>query len=63
MLDWYYGWASGGFIADSSFEGAVGSYPQQQYYIRNCRLSKNWYGVNWNLVSQGVQGISGANTL
>ena len=62
MLDWYYGWASGGFIADSSFEGAVGSYPQQQYYIRNCRLSKNWYGVNWNLVSQGVQGISGENT-
>ena len=62
MLDWYYGSASGGFIADSSFEGAVGSYPQQQYYIRNCRLSKNWYGVNWNLVSQGVQGISGENT-
>ena len=62
MLDWYYGWASGGFIADSVFEGAVGSYPQQQYYIRNCKLNKNFYGVNWNLVSQGVDGISADNT-
>ena len=42
MLDWYYGWASGGYIADSVFEGQVGSYPQQQYYIRNCKLNKNW---------------------
>ena len=62
MLDWYYGWASGGYIADSVFEGEVGSHPQQQYYIRNCKLNKNFYGVNWNLVSQGVQGISADNT-
>ena len=62
MLDWYYGWASGGFIADSVFENVIGSYPQQQYYLRNCRLSKNFYGVNWNLVAQGVQGISADNT-
>lgn len=62
MLDWYYGWASGGYIADSKFEGAIGSYPQQQYYIRNCNLSKNFYGVNWNLVAQGVQGISTDST-
>ena len=62
MLDWYYGWASGGFIADSVFEGQIGSYPQQQYYIRNCKLNKNWYGVNWNLVAQGVTGISTDNT-
>ena len=62
MLDWYYGWASGGYIADSVFEGAVGSYPQQQYYIRNCKLNKNFYGVNWNLVAQGVDGISADNT-
>lgn len=62
MLDWYYGWASGGYIADSNFAGACGSYSQQQYYIRNSTLKKNWYGVNWNLVTQGVSGISTDNT-
>ena len=62
MLDWYYGWASGGYIADCVFEGAVGSFPQQQFYLRDCKLNKNFYGVNWNLVSQGVQGISTDNT-
>ena len=62
MLDWYYGWASGGYIADSVFEGAIGSFPQQQFYLRNCKLNKNFYGINWNLVSQGVQGISADNT-
>ena len=62
MLDWWYGWASGGYIADSSFKAEVGSYPQQQYYIRNCKLSKNFYGVNWNFVAQGVQGITAEDT-
>ena len=62
MLDWWYGWASGGYIADSSFKAEVGSYPQQQYYIRNCKLGKNFYGVNWNLVAQGVQGITAEDT-
>ena len=62
MLDWYYGWASGGYIADSVFEGQIGSYPQQQYYIRNCKLNKNWYGVNWNLVAQGVTGLTFDNS-
>ena len=62
MLDWWYGWASGGYIADSHFRAEVGSYPQQQYYIRNCKLNKNFYGVNWNFVSQGVQGISAEDT-
>ena len=62
MLDWWYGWASGGYIADSSFKAEVGSYPQQQYYIRNCKLNRNFYGVNWNLVSQGVEGINAGDT-
>ena len=62
MLDWWYGWASGGYIADSYFKSEVGSYPQQQYYIRNCKLDKNFYGVNWNFVSQGVEGIHVDNT-
>ena len=62
MLDWWYGWASGGYIADSEFKAEVGSYPQQQYYIRNCKVNRNFYGVNWNFVSQGVEGISAENT-
>ena len=62
MLDWWYGWASGGYIADSTFKAEVGSYSQQQYYIRNCNLSKNFYGVNWNFVSQGVDGVSAQDT-
>ena len=62
MLDWYYGWASGGYISDSVFNSDVGSFSQQQYYIRNSKLSNNFYGVNWNLVSQGVEGISAVNT-
>ena len=62
MLDWWYGWASGGYIADSVFKDKVGSYSQQQYYIRNSNLSNNFYGVNWNLVSQGVKGISADGT-
>ena len=62
MLDWYYGWASGGFICDSYFDGEIGSSTQQQYYIRNSKLNKNFYGVTYNLVAQGVQGISANNT-
>ena len=62
MLDWYYGWASGGFISDSYFDGAIGSSTQQQYYIRNSKLNKNFYGVTYNLVAQGVQGISADKT-
>ena len=62
MLDWWYGWASGGYIADSVFKEKVGSYSQQQYYLRNSNLNKDFYGVNWNLVSQGVKGISAANS-
>ena len=62
MLDWYYGWASGGFISDSYFDGAIGSTTQQQYYIRNCKLNKNFYGVTYNLVAQGVEGISADKT-
>ena len=33
LLDWWVGWVSLGYFADSLFKAEVGSYPQQQYYI------------------------------
>ena len=61
-FDWYYGWASGGYVADSYFEKAAGSYSQQQYYYRNCYINGGIYGVNWNQVVQGVEGINADNS-
>jgi len=55
-FDWYYGWASGGYVADSYFAKAAGSLSQQQYYYRNCYVNDGTYGVNWNQVIQGCEG-------
>ena len=55
-FDWYYGYASGGFAADSIFHKAAGSYSQQQYYTRNCDLQAGFFGVNWNGFFQGTTG-------
>lgn len=55
-FDWYYGWASGGFAADSVFTKNAGSYTQQQYYTRNSKVVGDFYGVNWNGFFQGVEG-------
>jgi hypothetical protein len=49
------GYASGGFIADSQFAGAVVNGSQQQYLIRNSRLTHYSNGV-WNQVFVGVFG-------
>ena len=46
-----WGWASGGFLANSVVTGPAGSYSQQQFFIRNNET--NFWGVNWNLVSVG----------
>lgn len=56
VFDWFYGWASGGFIADSVFEKPAGSWSQQQYYYRNNLLKQGAYGVNWNNFVQGCEG-------
>lgn len=61
-FDWYYGWASGGYVADSVFQKAAGSYPQQQYYYRNCELQGGTYGINWNQVIQGCVGVTADNS-
>ncbi len=55
QFDWWYGWSSGGFIADSVFTQQAGSWTQQQWYTRNSELNAGWYGVNWNGVFQGVK--------
>jgi len=55
----YGGQASGGFTADSHFNGAVGSASQQQWYTRNSHHTTAMSGVNWNKVVQGMTGADG----
>ncbi len=53
-----YGWASGGFLADSNIELMVDSGSQQQWLSRNCEWN-SWIGDNWNIVFCGI-GRAGA---
>jgi len=50
-----YGWASGGYIADSKIDGEVSSASQQQWYSRDSSFG-SWVGSNWNMVFSGVSG-------
>ncbi|MCW2872322.1 coagulation factor 5/8 type domain-containing protein [Actinacidiphila oryziradicis] len=50
-----YGWASGGYIADSKIDGTVGPYSQQQWYTRDSSVG-GWLNAVWNMVFSGVQG-------
>ncbi|MEV6042420.1 coagulation factor 5/8 type domain-containing protein [Streptomyces xanthochromogenes] len=50
-----YGWASGGYIADSRIDGQVGPYSQQQWYTRDSVIG-GWVNAVWNMVFSGVQG-------
>ena len=56
VFDWWNGWASGGFVADTKFQQNCGSLSQQQYYYRNCEMQGEAFGVNWNQMLQGVEG-------
>nr|WP_297764647.1 sialidase [uncultured Butyrivibrio sp.] len=47
-----YGWASGGFLANSKITGSVDSGSQQQWLSRNNSYS-TWTGQNWNIVMLG----------
>ncbi len=49
-----YGWASGGFLADSVVDGITDSGSQQQWLSRNCNWEK-WLGENWNMVFAGIE--------
>ncbi|WP_432043513.1 discoidin domain-containing protein [Streptomyces cadmiisoli] len=50
-----YGWASGGYIADSKVDGQVGNYSQQQWYTRDSSIG-GWSNSVWNQVFSGVEG-------
>ncbi|MFF1688082.1 MULTISPECIES: coagulation factor 5/8 type domain-containing protein [unclassified Streptomyces] len=53
-----YGWASGGYIADSRIDGTVGPYSQQQWYTRDSSVG-GWTNAVWNMVFSGVEGAPG----
>jgi hypothetical protein len=50
-----YGWASGGYIADSRISGVEGQYSQQQWFTRNSQIGSSSNAV-WNQTFVGVQG-------
>ncbi|RST03965.1 discoidin domain-containing protein [Streptomyces sp. WAC05374] len=50
-----YGWASGGYIADTRVDGQVGNYSQQQWYTRDSAIG-GWSNSVWNQVFSGVEG-------
>ncbi|MFJ8681055.1 coagulation factor 5/8 type domain-containing protein [Streptomyces anulatus] len=50
-----YGWASGGYIADSKIDGQVGPYSQQQWYTRDSSVG-GWGNGVWNMTFSGVEG-------
>jgi hypothetical protein len=50
-----YGYASGGYIADSKVSGQTASISQQQWYTRDSNLG-SWSGGVWNMVFSGVNG-------
>ncbi|WIY05139.1 chitobiase/beta-hexosaminidase C-terminal domain-containing protein [Amycolatopsis mongoliensis] len=55
-----YGYASGGYIADSKVAGQAASVSQQQWYTRDSQLG-SWNGGVWNMVFSGTSGAP-ANT-
>ncbi|MEV5680842.1 coagulation factor 5/8 type domain-containing protein [Streptomyces sp. NPDC052179] len=50
-----YGWASGGYIADSRIDGTVSPYSQQQWYTRDSAIG-GWGNGVWNMTFSGVEG-------
>jgi hypothetical protein len=50
-----FGFASGGYIADTKVTGQVSSVSQQQWYSRDSNFG-SWSGSVWNMVFSGVNG-------
>ncbi len=50
-----YGWASGGYIADTKISGVEGQYSQQQWFTRNSNIGSSSNAV-WNQTFVGVTG-------
>jgi Chitobiase/beta-hexosaminidase C-terminal domain len=55
-----FGFASGGYIADSKVSGQASSVSQQQWYTRDTNFG-SWAGGVWNMVFSGTNGAP-ANT-
>src|SRR6478735_2755910 len=55
-----YGWASGGYLADSKVDGKIETASQQQWYTRDSTIG-SWSGSNWNMVFSGVNGAPATN--
>jgi hypothetical protein len=55
-----YGWASGGYVADTKVSGQAASVSQQQWYTRDSQLG-SWAGGVWNMVFSGVNGAPGTS--
>jgi hypothetical protein len=55
-----FGFASGGYIADTKVSGQAASVSQQQWYTRDSNLG-SWDGGVWNMVFSGTSGAP-ANT-
>lgn len=55
-FDWSWGWASGGYVADSKLLGTnSGTDSGQQFYMRNSEISGNTLYCTLNSFFQGVQ--------
>jgi F5/8 type C domain len=50
-----FGYASGGYIADTKVSGQASSVSQQQWYSRDSNFG-SWSGSVWNMVFSGVNG-------
>jgi hypothetical protein len=50
-----YGWASGGYIADTRVSGTAQPYSQQQWFTRDSQIG-GWLNGVWNMVFSGVAG-------
>jgi hypothetical protein len=50
-----FGWASGGYIADSRVDGQVQPYSQQQWLTRDSQIG-GWLNGVWNMTFSGVVG-------
>jgi hypothetical protein len=50
-----YGWASGGYIADTRVSGQAQPYSQQQWFTRDSQIG-SWGNGVWNMVFTGVIG-------
>jgi hypothetical protein len=53
-----FGFASGGYIADTRVSGQTSSVSQQQWYTRDSNLG-SWAGGVWNMVFSGTPGAPG----